>query len=97
MRCTTLLARISENPILFLGGKNLDAVKAFVSGYAVCCYDNGVLLNGDREFQDYVKRRFKCNETTHWTTIIKNHSSNDDEAFSLFQSILNDYITSQSV
>lgn len=87
------LREIQQKPQLYLAEPTLVFLKTFMDGYAMREYE----LNGDSMckildgFQKYVEQIYQEKLTISWANIISNHCKSEEEAFSVFFILLDEY------
>lgn len=80
------LDNILEEPLLYVGSKNLKCIYSFFSGFSVggCSHDEDLFWE---EFTKFVSRKYDVNkwEALNWASIIEYYANYDEEtAFKIF-------------
>lgn len=88
------LRDIQRRPQLYLAEPTLLCLKTFLDGYALREYEQ----NGDRDcamldgLQEYIARKYQEKLAISWASIISRHSASEEEAFSTFFVLLEEYM-----
>lgn len=90
-----LLFAIKKNPVVFLGKKSLERLKAFWDGYTL----HMIYKNDESNkyfavnFQKFVENKHSYSGSYYsWSSIIIQNSSNDEDAFDNFYKLLDEFL-----
>lgn len=89
-----ILKRIRKRPQLYLGSVSLEKLYAFIKGYAYCLYekDEEYFVEQDAGFQKYIQEFYGIKSTQNWERIIQFYANDEEEAFKLFYTRLEEYL-----
>lgn len=92
-----ILMEIEKRPFLFFKEKDLRLLHCFIDGYLTCEYDNNrneshMLFQSFRKyFQGIYGLSTRC-----WSSILRQESQSEEEAFDKFFELFNAFLKSQS-
>lgn len=92
---THILKKIEEQPILYLGSKNLSRLRFFISGYITCEEENGIndSLYIFEDFKKYFNKIYGVVSYYSYADVIRNVSETEEEAFDKFFELFNDFLS----
>lgn len=88
------LREIRLKPRIYLAEPTVIFLKTFIDGYAIRERE----LNGDADcemlegFQRYVENKYQEKLSISWATIISKHCESEEETFSVFFDLLDEYV-----
>lgn len=89
------LQQIRQNPIIHLGQKSLQLLKAYIDGYV----QYHVEISDESKcfflpkFQEYVQQHYNISKTHSWVPLITFYSSSDANAFDNFYELLDEFFS----
>lgn len=88
------LKKIEEQPMLYLGSKNLSRLHYFIIGYLVCEEENGRKdsLYIFEEFKKYFSKIYGIVSYYSYADVIRSNCETDEEAFDKFFEVFNDFL-----
>jgi SAM-dependent methyltransferase len=90
-----LIAMLKERPGFYDKSPTIESLSAFLSGWMLAHNDrwpdDGVWTG----FDEFVRRRFKFDETVAWDSAIRFHAPNSCEAYGLFFELFDEYLNSR--
>lgn len=92
-RILTLLYKIKENPILFIGELEIERLYFLLSGYVLAMNEcEGVWQSQFTEqFQAFIAKKYNIKDSLNWCSIIQKHH-NQDETFNVFYELLDEFV-----
>ena len=95
----SLLKRIEENPLLYLGKKDLHYLRQFVSGYLVCEEDNGRSESTMvfESFKNYFNKIYGLRSFYGYDDVLLQESETREEAFDKFFELFNSFLVESEI
>ena len=89
----TVLKRIEENPLLYLGKKDVGRLRNFITGYLICEEDNGKNESTFifESFKDYFNSIYGLRSYYDYSSVIRQECQSEEEAFDKFFQLFNEF------
>lgn len=94
----SLLQKIEEKPLIYLGEKNLRFLRAFIDGYLTCEQENG-RNDSTQIFDDFIKyfnNIYGIRSYYDFCAIIRQNCTSDEDAFNMFFKLFADFLNEKS-
>lgn len=96
-----LLATIRKRPALYLGRKSVLSLQAFLDGYYFARRELNLALTPQEQtfldFTGWLRQHFQVETGEPWSTILLRHTTNEQDAFTLFFTLLDEFRQQPSV
>lgn len=94
MSIITVLEQIEKKPLIYLGGKDIRILRAFIDGYLICDEEN------NREYSNNIIEKFKnyfwdiYGECSYFDffSVLLNQCKSQEDAFDCFFKLFNKFI-----
>ena len=92
-RVYNFLYHIKEQPIAFLGKKNLERLEFSLAGYIYAVHEcEGISLNAfQNKFNEFVAKKYHVNSSHNCGSIIRFYNCGEEEAFDAFYELLAEF------
>ncbi len=90
----TLLKKIESNPLLWLGKKDLERLRFFLSGYLTSEEDNGKIESTEffESFKKYFDSIYGLRSYYGYDGILRQECTSEEEAFNKFFELFNQFL-----
>lgn len=92
-----LLGKIQKRPAMYLGGRSLSRLEAFLGGYFVAKQEMGLSLTPEEEhfsqFQDWIQTKYHIQSSQSWAKIILFYSTDEAHALDSFFQLWQEFQT----
>ena len=92
-RVISILTKIREKPVIYIGQKSITLLDAFLCGYKTCLYEEHGYedFHYINDFQEFVANKYGIKSSQNWSSIIRFYSCSESEAFDLFYKLFDEY------
>lgn len=92
-----LLEKIQKRSAMYLGGRSLSRLEAFLGGYFVAKQELGLSLTSEEEhftrFQDWIQTKYHIQASQSWAKIILFYSTDEAHALDSFFQLWQEFQT----